>query len=135
MPTTAGWRFLDAATSQRQRSPFRQFLALALSPLRRIDDRHSEIYSRGTIHMHLLRFFLAVRSVTTLGCAPARRRTRASTVSQSPLCQLPIGAVCPSTHDANRAFDPPPCSPIAQSEVRAAFKSHRPASTAPAASS
>ena len=74
MPTTAGLQLLDAARSQIQRSPFRQFLALALSPLRRNDDRHSEIYSRGTINMYVLRFFLAAPSVTTLGCAPARRR-------------------------------------------------------------
>jgi hypothetical protein len=124
MPTTAGLQLLDAARTQIQRSPFRQFLPLALSPLRRNYDRHSEIYSRGTINMYVLRFFLAAPSVTTLGCAPARRRTRVSTLSRLPLCQLSIASVCRSTDDPNPVSDPQPCSPIAQSDARRAFKSH-----------
>ena len=56
-------------------------------------------------------------------------------VCQSPLCQLSIASVCRSTDDPSPASDPPPCSPIAQSDASRAFKSHRPASTAPAASS
>src|SRR5271157_1294677 len=125
MPTTAGLQLLDAARSQIQRSPFRQFLPLALSPLRRNYDRHSEIYNRGTINMYVLRFFLAAPSVTTLGCAPARRRPRVSTLSRLPLFQLSIPSVCRPTHDHQRAFALPPCSPIAQSDARRAFKSHR----------
>ena len=58
MPTNAGLQLLDASRSQIQPSPFRQFLPLALSPLRCNDDRHSEIYSRGTINMYVLRFFI-----------------------------------------------------------------------------
>ena len=117
MPTTAGLQWLDAARSQIQRSPFRQFLPLALSPLRHNYARHSEIYSPGTIHMYVLRFFLAAPSVTTLGCAPARRRHRVSTLSRLPLFQLSIPSVCRPTHDHQRAFALPPCSPIAQSNT------------------
>ena len=80
-------------------------------------------------------FFLAAPSVTTLGCAPARRRPRVSTLSRLPLFQPSIPSVCRSTHDHQRGFALPPCSPIAQSDARRAFKSHRPASTAPASSS
>ena len=77
----------------------------------------------------------ATPSPTTPGCAPARRRTPVSTVCQSPLCQLSIASVCRSTDDPDPASDPSPCSPIAQSDARRAFKSHRPAAAAPAASS
>src|SRR5450631_875244 len=98
MPTTAGLQLLYAARRQSQRSPFRQFLALALSPLRRIDDRHSEIYGRGTINMYVLRFFLAAPSVTTLGCASARRRPRVSSLSPLPVFQPFIPPVCRPAH-------------------------------------
>src|SRR5271165_6265220 len=106
MPTTAGLQLLDAARRQIQRSPFRQFFSLALPALRRNHDRHSQIYSRGTINMCVLRFFLATPSVTTLGCAPARRGTRVSTFSRLRLCQLSIASVYRSTDDPNRASDP-----------------------------
>src|SRR5271165_5768857 len=135
MPTTAGLQLLDAARRQIQRSPFREHLAVALSPLRRNHARRSEIYNCGTIHMYVLRFFLAAPSPTTLGCAPSRRRTRVSTVCQSPLCHLSIVSVCRSTDDPNPASDPSPCSPIAQPDARRAFKSHRPPPAAPASSS
>src|SRR5271165_5469643 len=105
MPTTAGLQLLDAARRQIQRSPFREHLAVALSPLRRNHARRSEIYNCGTIHMYVLRFFLAAPSPTTLGCAPSRRRTRVSTVCQSPLCHLSIVSVCRSTDDPNPASD------------------------------
>src|SRR5664279_5087889 len=124
MPTTAWLQLLDAARSQIQRSPFRQFLPLALSPLRRNDDRHSEIYSRGTINMYVLRFFLAAPSVTTLGCASARRRPRVSTLSPLPVFQPFIPSVCRSTHAHQRAFALPPCPPTSQSDSKRAFKSH-----------
>ena len=90
MPTNAGLQLLDASRSQIQPSPFRQFLPLALSPLRCNDDRHSEIYSRGTINMYVLRFFIEAPSVTTLGCAPARRRPRVSALSRLPFSNLPF---------------------------------------------
>ena len=57
-----------------------------------------------------------------------------STLSRLPLFQPSIPSVCRSTHDHQPAFALPPCSPIAQSDARRAFKSHRPASTAPASS-
>src|SRR5271166_1509456 len=129
MPTTSGLQLLDAARSQIQRSPFRQFFSLALPALRRNDDRRSEIYSRGTINMYVLRFLLATPSVATLGCASARRRTRVSTLSRLPLFQPSIPPVCRSTHDHQRAFALSPCPPTSQSDSRRAFKSHRPAST------
>src|SRR5271157_4107674 len=135
MPTTVGLQLLDAARSQIQRSPFRQFLPLALSPLWRNDDRHSEIYSRGTINMYVLRFFLAAPSVTTLGCASARRRTRVSTLSRLPLFQLSIPPVRRFTPDYQRAFADPRRPLASQSNSTRPSKSHRPASTAPAASS
>ena len=135
MPTTAGLQLFDTARSQSPRSPFRQFLPLALCPLRRIDDRHSEIYSRRTISMCVLRFFLAAPSVTTLGCAPARRRTRVSTLLPLALFQPSIPPVCRSTHDHQGAFSVPRCPPASQSDSTRTLKSHRPASAAPAASS
>ena len=52
----------------------------------------------------VLRFFLAAPSPTTLGCAPARRRTRVSTVCQSPPCHLSIALVCHSTDDPRPSF-------------------------------
>src|SRR5208337_4342062 len=135
MPTTAGLQLLDAARTQIQRTPCRQFLPLALSPLRRIDDRPSEIYSRGTINMCVLRHFLAVGSVTTLGCASARRCTRVSTLSRLPLFQASIPPVRRFTPDYQRAFADPRRPLASQSDSTRPSKSHRPASTAPAASS
>lgn len=72
--------------------------------------------------MYVLRFFLATPSLPTLGCAPARRRTRVSTLSRLPLFQPSIlPSLCRSTHDHQRAFALPPCSPITQSDARRAF--------------
>jgi hypothetical protein len=64
------------------RCPLREFFSLVLPALRRIDDRDSEIYCRGTIRMHVLRFFLTRPSVPMQGCAPARRRIRVLTLSK-----------------------------------------------------
>ena len=50
----------------------REFVSLALPTLRRGDDRGSEIYRCGIIHMLLLRFFVAGPPLAAQGCAPAR---------------------------------------------------------------
>ena len=135
MPTTAGLQLLDAASSGagevHSESPSLWHCprsGASMIVLQRITV--AELSTRTYFDT-----FLAVRSVTTLGCASARRCTRVSTLSRLPLFQPSIPPVCLSTPNYQRAFAHPWRRLASQSDSTRPSKSHRPASAAPAASS
>ena len=88
----------------------KQGLSLALPTLWHIDDRDSEIYRCRTISMHLLRFFLALRSLARPGCAKAHRCIRVCTLARRPLCLLSTdtrAALYSTAHPAHPPFSRP----------------------------
>jgi hypothetical protein len=130
-------KFLAGTGSQNTTGALRKFFSLALSALRRIDDRDAKIYGCGTISMHLLRFFLTQPSAATEGCAPARRCIRVSTASPQPGLQTSAASTCPWTDARERTLTLPQWSATSHPNTSLAFKPHsspRPPQT-PAASS
>src|SRR5208337_3764436 len=140
IPTTVVQQFLHAGRSWNLQSFGGEFFCLALPTLRRDDDRGSEIYRCGIIHMRLLRFFVASPPLAALGCAPARRRTRVPAASPPSLRPLSAYALAHLPHHSDIPGGVPTplrCSPQAPFRSTLPFKSHsapRPPQT-PAASS
>jgi hypothetical protein len=138
--TTAVQQLPNACRSWNVHNPVREFFPVALPALRREHDRGAEIHGCGIIHMHLLRFVVALASLPLLGCASARRRTRVSASFPPPLSQLCTHALAHlGRHSDNPGRIPttPFCPPQVLLRTTLPFKSHsapRPPQT-PAASS
>ncbi len=120
--------------------PPAELFCLALPTLRRGDDRGSEIYRCGIIHMRLLRFFVACS--TTGGPGMCSRTPAHSCAAASPPFLRPLSAytLAHLQHHSDKPGGVPPtlrCSPQAPFRSTLPFKSHsapRPPQT-PAASS
>ena len=135
IPISAVQQFLHAC-----RSWFLQSFGGGFFRLRRDHDRGSEIYGCGIIHMHILRFVVALSSLPLSRCAPAHRCIPAPTPRQQ--ATLPRSAhtsagICHALNHHHPAVTVHQCSPGARFGGRPPFKSHsapRPPQT-PAASS
>ena len=140
IPTTAAQYLLHPGRGWTLQSSGGEFFSLALPTLRRGDDRGSEIYRCGIIHMRLLRFFVACPPRAAQGCAPARRLIRVPAASPSSLRPLSAYAFAHLQHHSDNPDGIPTtlrCSPQALFRSTSSFKSHsapRPPQT-PAASS
>src|SRR6266849_1125368 len=140
IPTTAVQQLLHACRSCILQSFGGGFFCLALPALRRDHDRGSEIYSCGIIHMHILRFVVALSSLPLSRCAPAHRCIRVPTPRQ--YATLPRSAhtstgICDALNDHHATVTAHPCSPAARFGDQLPLKSHSapPPPQTPAASS